>query len=168
MSKSEFLLLIPGIIYGVGVVDLIKVTFRKHYWEIYLWAIILFLVLILQWYSLFYAMDQIGESKLSFTFMMITPLVFTRGCYILTPTENAETKSYFIKYRSAFFINLVFMILANGASQYFLVEESDPRALARLVFLPLILAAAYWDNQWYRLAIALLFFIVYAQFFTTS
>ena len=168
MSKSEFLLLIPGIIYGVGVVDLIKVTFQKHYWEIYLWAIILFLVFILQWYSLYNAIDQIGESKLSFTLMMVTPLVFTRGCYILTPTESAETKTYFIQYRRAFFINLVFMILANGISQYFLVLESDPRALARLFFLPLILVAAYWDNQWYRLVIALLFFIVYAQFFIGS
>ena len=165
MSKSEFLLLIPGIIYGVGVVDLIKVTFQKQYWEIYVWTVVLFLVFILQWYSLYNAIDQIGESKFSFTLMMITPLVFTRGCYLLTPPENADTKSYFLKYRSHFFINLVLMIIINGASQYFLVEVSDARTLSRLSFLPLIIVMCIWDNKWYRLFIAILFFIVYSQYF---
>ena len=35
MSKSEFILLIPGIIYGVALVDLLKVFRHKNtYWEI--------------------------------------------------------------------------------------------------------------------------------------
>ena len=76
--KSEFLLLKPGIIYGIGVVDLIKLTFQKHYWEIYIWTVILFLVFIVQWNNLYNVIDQIGELKLSFTLIMITLLEFTR------------------------------------------------------------------------------------------
>ena len=165
MSKSEFLLLIPGIIYGVGVVDLIKVTFQKHYWEIYVWTVVLFLVFILQWYSLFNAIDQIGESKLAFTLTMLNPLLFTRGCYLLTPSKKADSKRYFLKYRSHFFLNLVFMVIINSTLQYFLEELSDARTLSRLAILPLVIVACIWDNKWYRLFIAILFLAVYSKFF---
>jgi len=165
MSKSEFLLLIPGLIYGVGVVDLIKITFRIHYWEIYAWATILFMVLILQWYSFYNNIDQAVEDKLLFSLMMLSPLVFTRGCYLLTPTEGSDTKEYFLKQRKAFFINLVFMILINTGLQYFLVAVPDARTFSRLLFLPIMLVAGYWDNMWYRASIVLLFFIIYAQYF---
>ncbi|MCK5368914.1 MAG: hypothetical protein KAQ62_10190 [Cyclobacteriaceae bacterium] len=165
MSKSEFLLLIPGLIYGVGVVDLIKVTFRLQYWEIYIWASILFLVLILQWYSLYNTMDQTINSKLSFTLMMISPLVFTRGCYLFTPDEDTDTKEYFLKCRKVFFVNMILMILINSGLQLFIIAESDNRMFSRFLFLPLMIIACYWDNKWYRLSIALLFFIAYAQYF---
>lgn len=165
MSKSEFLLLIPGIIYGVGVVDLIRVTFRLQYWEIYIWASALFLVLILQWYSFYNAIDQAIESKLTFTLMMLTPLIFTRGCYLLTPPEDVNTKEYFLKYRKVFFVNMALMIFVNSGLQYFMVADPDSRSISRLLFLPLIIIACFWDNKWYRLSIAILFYGVYAQYF---
>ena len=165
MSKSEFLLLIPGLIYGVGVVDLIKVTFKKHYWEIYAWAIVLFLVLILQWYNFYENIDQAVENKLMFTLMMFSPLIFTRGCYLLTPTDEMESKAYFLKYRKAFFLNIVALIIANSLLQYFLMAVPDARSFGRLLFLPLMIVASYWDNMWFRLGCAILFYVVYAQYF---
>ena len=63
MSKSEFILLIPGIIYGVAMVDLLKI-FRhsKRYWESVAWGIAMFLNLIVSWYELYDKLEIISSN----------------------------------------------------------------------------------------------------------
>ena len=73
MSKSEFLLLIPGLIYGVGLVELMRILNRKIYWEILAWSLIMFISLIVQWFGLY---DRLESLKLNigvFSLLLINP-----------------------------------------------------------------------------------------------
>ena len=48
MDKEEFFLLIPGIIYGVAIVDLLKVfSHKKNYFEMVGWAVLYLLAIII-------------------------------------------------------------------------------------------------------------------------
>ena len=104
MSKSEFLLLIPAIMYGAGLIDLMKIFNRKMYWELPLWALSLFLTLVITWFGLFERLELITVNPGIFLLLLIGPLIFARSCYVLTPEEaNHDTKSYFFEVRQLFF-----------------------------------------------------------------
>ena len=63
MGKSEFILLIPGIIYGVALVDLLKIFRHKNtYWETTAWGIAMIINLIVSWFNLYDKLDMIGSS----------------------------------------------------------------------------------------------------------
>ena len=63
MSKEEFVLLIPAIIYGVAIVDLLK-TFRvKIYWEIPVWGIYMLLNAIILALTLYGQLNAMAENN---------------------------------------------------------------------------------------------------------
>ena len=103
MSKSEFLLLIPGLIYGVGLVELMRILNRKMYWEIIAWSLIMFISLIIQWFGLYDRLEFLGLNMGIFTLLLINPLLFTRICHTLSPNENVvDTELYFKNERPVF------------------------------------------------------------------
>ena len=54
MEKQEFLLLIPAIIYGVAIVDLLKIFQHKiRYWELIAWGLLLMVLVINIWIELY-------------------------------------------------------------------------------------------------------------------
>ena len=54
---------------------------------------------------------------------------------------------------------------ANTLLQYFVVENPDHRTFLRLVFAPAIILAIFWDNRWFRGAMAFLIIALYLRFF---
>lgn len=164
MSKIEFLLLIPGILYGIGLVDLVKLTFKKHYFEIYLWAFVMISVLVIQWFSLYNNIAVAENSPGIFLVMLIVPLSFAQVCFMLTPDDNSDSREYWDKNKRGFFISVTILIVLNAFLQ-FLYPESDSRTFARLIILPFILIAAYWDNRIYRMALIAIFLALYGRFF---
>lgn len=158
MQNSEFLLFIPGVIYGVGVVDLLKIFRNKMYWEIIAWGIVLFLILIVQWFTLFERLSAIEMDIGLFTLLLLGPLAYTMTCTILTPEEDdrADTRAYFFKVRRKFFSWIIGFIMVNTFLQF--IISDDGLAFLRLVLLPFLIGCVVINNIWMRTIALILVF----------
>ena len=168
MSKSEFILLIPGIIYGVALVDLLKIFRHKStYWEVVSWGIIMIINLIVSWFTLYDKLEIISNSILLFTVYIISTLLFAQAIFVLTPEEeNKDTKAYFLKSNRQFFILLLGFIIMNNILSFFIAENEFYTIVRYIVILPFI-AIIIWQKRWLRIIALLLYYamaiIIYYQ-----
>jgi len=150
MSKAEFILLIPGILYGIALVDLLKIV--RHgtkYWETIMWTFILFLVVIADWFKLYNFVDKISENITLFTLYILSPLIFVQVCFTLTPGENdTDMKKYFLDNRKAFFTTVVLYIISKLSIQY--LVENDGKLIIRLLGISLYSLCIFSDKIWVR------------------
>jgi hypothetical protein len=167
MDSVKILLLIPGLIYGVGLVDLLKVFKPNTYWEIRVMAILLFLTLIINWFL--YA-DRISATSLTlgiYTLTMVSPLLFTRACNVLTPDINQQdTKSHFFNVRKSFFLILGIHTLVNIFLQFIIYE--DGLNIFRVIAILLLFACAYFDKLWVRTIMMVTFMAIFIYIFSTT
>lgn len=162
MSKTEFLILIPGVLYGIGLADLLKLSFKKYYFEAYLWGLIMLMVLVLHWFDLFENIGSITDHRGKFLLSLVVPLLYTTTCYNLTPDD--ESKVYFMDNRKKLFLLLASLSLSNTLVQL-LYEAPDERLIIKLVIIPFLILAGYWNNLYFRISIAVAVFILYSQYF---
>lgn len=160
MSKSEFIILIPGIIYGVAMVDLLKI-FRhsKRYWESVAWGVAMFLNLIVSWFDLYDKVEVISSNISLFTAYIISPLLFAQAVFVLTPEEeHTDTKAYFLKTQHLFFILILSYIIVNMGLSYFIQTDSTFGWMRPLLSF-LFLGAIIWKKFWLRLLPLLAYYI---------
>lgn len=166
MSKSEFLLLIPGLIYGVGLVELMRILNRKMYWEIIAWSLVMFFSLIVQWFGLYDRLEFLTLDIGIFTLLLINPLLFTRTCHSLTPNEDVvDTEMYFKNERPLFFVLLALSLTSSLVLQYILLD--DGLGKFRIIGLPLVIACIFIHEKWIRV-VAFLFFLAMGAFIFVS
>ena len=151
MSKSEFILLIPGIIYGVALVDLLKIyRHPSRYWETSLWGIIMFLTLIVSWFLLFNELQLVSSNILYFALYLLTPLIFAQTVFTLTPEEGTKnTKEYFLKSQRTFF-SLLLANLISVASLNLIMYEDPIRMYIRIAGLPVFIGILVYKKLWMR------------------
>jgi hypothetical protein len=160
MSKSEFILLIPGIIYGVAMVDLLKI-FRhsNRYWESVAWGIAMFLNLIVSWFGLYDKLEVISSNIALFTAYIISPLIFAQAVFVLTPEEeHSDTRAYFIKAQPLFYILILSYVVMNIILSFFL-QQGGVFDWMRLILVPLFTVAIIWKNIWTRTLPLLAYFV---------
>ena len=99
MDKQEFLLLIPAIIYGVAIVDLMKIfQNKKNYWETVLWGIYMFVIIVFAWTELYQKLNVITDDIKSFFLVIIQSVVYAQAIRVLTPEERMMIqKAIFLK-----------------------------------------------------------------------
>lgn len=153
MDKQEFLLLIPGIIYGVAIVDLLKIVQHKvNYWEVVFWGLMLFTTIINHWVELYQKLGVIVDSNLNFFLIIGQAMVYAQAANIITPDDkDSDTKQYFFKVRKTFFLILAGSIVFNIILQFAVFD--DHKTWLRITGLPLILACAFVDKLWLRTAV---------------
>ena len=157
MDKGEFLLLIPGLIYGVGLVDLLKIFRSGIYWEISVMAVFLFVNLIINWFLFFERLQIVSDDIAVFTLTMISPMLFTRACVVLTPEYEVEdTKHYFEGIRKIFFLLLGSQTVVNIIIEQ--VVHDDGFNFIRILGAIILFLCAYYDKLWLRI----IMMIVYA------
>jgi hypothetical protein len=159
MNKSEFILLIPGIIYGVALVDLLKIFRHKNtYWEVTGWGVIMIINLIVSWFSLYDKLEVISGNILLFTVYLVSPLLFAQAVFVLTPEEeDTDTKAYFMKTNRLFFILLLGLIVVNQTLLFFLAEDSAFMIMRTIIAFPFI-AIIIWQKKWMRQMALLLYY----------
>ncbi len=156
MGRQEFLLLIPAIIYGVAIVDLLKVfRHRKHYWESLLWGIVMMMAVIVMWLELYRKLGALADSNLSFILIIVQAMVYGQIASVLaTEDESLSGKEHFINKQKQFFLLLALSALVNLLVQFLVFE--DNKELLRLVSIPILLSVAYLNKVWLRTVIAAL------------
>ena len=169
MSKSEFILLIPGIIYGVAMVDLLKI-FRqaRPYWEIVGWGIALFFNLIVSWFGLYDKLEIVSSNIAYFTIYLLSPLLFAQSVFVLTPEENdKDTKKYFLDNQKPFFTLYLSFMIINSILSTIISENAMFMYMRGIAIIPFIFVIFY-PKIWLRAAILGLYFIFAAIIFYDS
>jgi hypothetical protein len=160
MDKSEFILIIPGIIYGVAMVDLLKIFRHSNkYWEGVAWGIAMFLNLIVSWFGLYDKIEIISANIGYFTIYIISPLLFAQAVFVLTPEEeHTDTKAYFIKTHQLFFILLLCYVALNSFLSFFLDFTGIFEWMRYALILPFI-GAIILNKQWIRVLLLSLYYL---------
>ena len=151
---SKTLLLIPGVIYGVGLADLLKAFRPKVYWEITAMAILLILTLILNWFLFAEKIELAGMNLGLFALTLVTPMLFTRACNVLTPgLDTTDTKEHYLRILKPFFLLLTAHVLFNIIIQT--IIQDDGFNLLRLIVIPLLIVSAFYHKLWMRVMVML-------------
>ncbi len=153
MSKQEFFLLIPAIIYGVAIVDLLKIFAHKdNYFEMVGWGLFYLLAIIIMWMELFNVLNAITTNNLSFILIISQSILYARGASIITPEEkDTDTKAYFMSIKKNFFLVMAGTSLCNMLIQ-FVVQEDNRPVWFRTIMIALAVSLAYWDRMWFRMS----------------
>ena len=147
MDQQEFLLLIPAIIYGVAIVDLLKVFRRKvYYWESLLWSILMMMSIIIIWLELYRKLGAIVDSNLAFILIIIQSVVYAQVASVLAPEDDSPSeKEYFVNMQKQFFILLALSAFVNLMVQFFVFE--DNKEVIRMVSIPILLAMCLFKQS---------------------
>ena len=168
MDKQEFFLLIPAIIYGVAIVDLLKIfNHKKNYIEMVGWGLFVMIAVIYNWIELFNKLELITEGNISFFLIIIKAVIFARAAAIITPEEkDVDTEKYFIDIRVKFFWFLSFITIYGMVMNYFVYDDHTIYWL-RPMLIVFYLAVAYSNKYWLRVAIMIAtLMLILARVFT--
>ncbi len=154
MNKQEFLLLIPGIIYGVAIIDLLKVfTHKDKYIEIVGWGTFSLLVFTYNWTILYNQLDLIVNVNLNFYLVILQAILISALASIITPEEkDVDTKKYFLEVRKNFFLLFAVFLVSGILMKHFVFHESSPIWLRPFAVL-LVIICAYSNWYWLRITI---------------
>lgn len=127
MGKQEFFLLIPAIIFGVAVVDLLKVfSHRKPYFEMLGWALVMMAAIVVLWIDLYDRLEFIGNSNLMFLLLIGQAMLYAQSAAILTPeAQDIDTKKYFLENKRNFFLTLIGIIVFNFLLNQFVYLDTE-------------------------------------------
>lgn len=149
MDKQEFFLLIPAIIYGVAIVDLLKIfSHKKNYIEMVGWGLFVMMAVIFSWIELYHKLVVITSNNISFFFIIIQAIIFAKVAAIITPEEkDVDTKEYYFNVRRTFFLLLSAMTVYGILMQYFVYDDQSPswlRPLAIVFYIICGFSSKYW------------------------
>lgn len=152
MDKQEFFLLIPAIIYGVAIVDLLKIFgHKKNYIEMVGWGLFVMMAVIFSWIELYNKLEVITSNNISFFFIIIQAIIFAKVAAIITPEEkDVDTKEYYFNVRRTFFLLLSGMTAYGILIQYFVYDDHSPSWLRPLVIVFYIICG-FSSKYWLRL-----------------
>lgn len=161
MDKIEFLLIIPAIIYGVAIVDLLKIfSHKKSYFELVGWGVFCLLAIIISWSEIYNKVELIVNDNLSFYVLVIQSIIIARIAAVITPEErHINTKKYFMGIKKNFFLLLALSGFVNLLSQYFVYNDQSPIYLRPLLIL-IMLSCAFYNKVWFRTTMLTLMFIL--------
>ena len=151
MEKQEFFLLLPAIVYGVAVVDLLKIFRHKHsYWEMVAWGFMLMVYVVIIWLELWTKLGAVATDKWFFILTIVNAVILAQAASILTPEEkDSDTEKYFLLIRKKFFMLISLIVVVNLILQEFFFDDQRPIVL-RLTILFLFLTCYLVDKVWIR------------------
>ena len=153
MEKQEFFLLMPAIIYGVALVDLLKVfKSRKTYWEVVAWGSVFMVYIIIIWLELWAKLDLVATNKWFFILMILKAILLAQIAGVITPEEkNTNTKNYFLSVIVQIFLMVTALLIFNILLQEFFYNDYRPWSI-RIAILVLSLSCVFFNKSWIRIA----------------
>ena len=159
MEKQEFFLLIPAIIYGVALIDLLKIFGdSKIYWELLAWGCLLMINIIVIWLELWAKLELVATDKWFFILIIIQAILFAQIAAVITPEEkHIDTKTYFFSIRKVFFLLMSATIVFNLLSQEFFYDDQRS-GFIRPIILIMTLACSFINKIWIRITSLVIIF----------
>ena len=152
MEKQEFFLLLPAIIYGVALIDLLKIfKGRKTYWEVVAWGSVFMVYIIIIWLELWSKLDMVATDKWFFILTILKAILLAQIAASITPEEkDTNTKEYFLSVRVQFFLMVSALVIFNIFLQEFFYNDQRPWVI-RIAILTLSLACVFFNKAWIRI-----------------
>ncbi len=171
MDKIEYLLVFDGVIFGLAIADLVghtKDILKKAYWEYSLWALALFDMGALNWYSTYNRLDIITEGYQWYVLLMIPMILYYVTVKYFTPDQGKPYKEYFLD-NSRRFMALIFFYQLSIIAVDWIAETGPGFLVSRTAFVGLV-GLAWWLNKpWARTIVVIIrFAIVIALVVTTG
>ena len=163
MDKQEFLLLIPAIIYGVAIVDLLKIfSHKKNYIEMMGWGLFVMIGTIFTWIELFNKLEKLTGDNISFFLIIFQAVLFARAAALITPeVSDTDTKAYFMEIRKRFFL-LLGIIAAYGMMMRHFVYDDNVVLWLRPLLIVIYIITAFSNNFWVRIGALILILAISA------
>lgn len=154
MDKQEFLLLIPAIIYGVAIVDLLKIfSHKRNYFEMVGWGIFVLIVVVFSWMELYQKLTLITSSNLSFFLIIGQAILYAQITNVITPEEgDKDTLTYFLKVKKLFFTLLAIAGVLGIIMRYTIYDDHSPEWIRPLA-VALYIICAFSNSKWLRVSI---------------
>lgn len=142
--------MIPAIVYGVAIVDLLKAFKLSNYWELIYAGSWLLLNSIVLWLSLYNQLDYIVDNNLNLLLVLIQSILFAKSAELITPEEkDTDTKAYFEKViRNVILLQVIVFAIA-GLNEILIVDDRQNEFI-RPITLTIGLIAVFWPNIVYR------------------
>ena len=162
MDPAEYLAIIPLLIYGIGLTDLLsewKRIFDKEdrYLLYVIYTIILTEVAI---YNVVIYVDLVNtfpeQTYGQYLGYLLPPILFMMVVNVFTPNEESKTEEYFMGN-----IRLILVLLAVfvGSHFFYSFNEQENNYILRGLMIVLLLATAYFKKQWMMYLIAAIWLI---------
>ncbi|MCB0480580.1 MAG: hypothetical protein KDC83_04065 [Flavobacteriales bacterium] len=165
MGKDEFLFLIPGVLYGIGIFDLLSLVRNKeNYWENLLWATVMFFTLIALLFDFYEDLGKLTSNILYYTLFIFSPLFFVQSCYLISPDEKErDMKAHFDSNRRHFFISMTGVVLVNVLIQ--LLVTNKFHLVQSILIVSSFSLNVFFDKLYLRLIAAALITIFVLRFY---
>ena len=128
MGKQALFMVLPAMVYGVAVVDLLKIFRHKNnYWEMLGWGIMLMMYIVIIWLELWSKMEIVATNKWFFMLLIGHAILLSQTSHVLTPeAEDNDTEKYFYTNRKKFFVLTTLMVVLNMVIQEFFYDDQRP------------------------------------------
>ena len=166
MNREEFFLLIPAIIYGVALVDLLKVYKGKYnYWELTVWGTIMMLYIIIVWLELFAKLEMVTTNKWFYLISIFKAILVAQIAATITPEEkDIDHKKYFLSVRKQVFGLIGTLTLINLLLQEFFYNDERPILIRALIIL-LMFSNVIFNSVWLRVVTSVVIMGILIQIF---
>ena len=149
MDKQEYFLLIPAIIYGVAIIDVLQIfDTKKAYYEMVGWGLGILIAVVNDWARLFERLEEIATDRFFFLLLLAQSCLVVQIARVISPGENnPDTKAYFISIHRKFFVLLIASIVFSSLISIFYYNENDPiwyRITGVMVFVPCVFINRAW------------------------
>jgi hypothetical protein len=162
MDPAEYLAIVPLLIYGIGITDLLgqwKRFFREaDQFPLYIiYTIILTEVAI---YNVVIYIDLVNvlpeQNYFTYLGFLLPPILFLLVVNIFTPDEGSNTEAYFNEN-----VRLIFILITLFVASHFLYEfdEKHWQGYMRIVFIVLLLSIAIFRKRWIMYLVAVIWFL---------
>jgi hypothetical protein len=121
MTKIEFLLMVPALLYGISLAELAlflgkaSAGRKKLYWEHFILIIICFEAILFNWFVFYDRIENIEMGYSSFLIQLLPPaaaLIFVANLLIETKPDEPRAK-YFLDHRKRIFLSLGLFAVIN-------------------------------------------------------
>ena len=157
MTNNEYFLILPMLLYGLAIADLVSSWRRflvkeQQYAPYIITTILLLEVSFYNFYQLNqYVTEDTFKSYFAYFKILVSPLIFLVVVGVLTPDKDIpDVKAYFKKY-----MHLIFGGMALFVASHFLFDSHSPMG-PRLVSIGFLLVTAIFKKEWMVYSLILL------------
>ena len=151
MQPQEYFAILPLLIYGIAIAELIspwRIFFedKKPYVPFILTGVMMLEVAFYNFYQFFTHLENTFQSYYIFLSYLLSPLVFLMAAHVYTPesNDNLNIREYFYKR-----FKLLMILLAVFVASHFIIEiGADLKTGVRFLFIAMLLLAAFTRWIW--------------------
>lgn len=132
MTKTEFLLMVPGLLYGISLAELAlflgkaSTGGKKLYWEHIVLMVLCFETIVFSWFVFYDRLDNITIGYSSFLIQLLPPVasfIYVANLLIDNKYPDEPRSKYFLLHRKRIFLSLALFALVNAFTVLYFHRE---------------------------------------------